>query len=52
MTSSNAYASNKKYILLNNLESKHSLSMKFGQFISYYTRKKNEKTPQKMRPEN
>ena len=27
------------YILLNNLRSKHSLLMKFGQFISYYKRK-------------
>ena len=27
-----------KYILLNNLGSKHSLLMKFGQFKSYYKR--------------
>ena len=26
----------KKYALLNNLESKHDLLMKFGQFVSYY----------------
>ena len=25
---------------MNNLESKHSLLMKFGQFMSYYERKK------------
>ena len=31
---------NKKYILLINLGSKHSLLMKFGQFMSYYKRKK------------
>ena len=30
----------KKYILLSNLGSKHSLLMKFGLFISYYKRKK------------
>ena len=30
---------NKKYILQNNLESKHSLWMKLGQFMSYYKRK-------------
>ena len=29
----------KKYILLNNLGSKHSLLMKFGKFVSYYKRK-------------
>ena len=34
MTSSNASAKNRKYILLNNLESKHSLLMKFGQVMS------------------
>ena len=28
-----------KYILLNNLENKHSLLMKFVQFVSYYQRK-------------
>ena len=31
--SSNPSALNKKYILLNNLSSKHSLLIKFGQFI-------------------
>ena len=31
MTSSNVQAWNKKYILLNNLESKHILVMKFDQ---------------------
>ena len=31
---------NKKYILLDNLGSKHSQLMKFGQFKSYYNRKK------------
>ena len=36
MTSSNT---NKKYISLNNLESKHSLLMRFGQFMSHYKRK-------------
>ena len=36
MTSSNAQSWNTKYILLNNLGSKHSLVMKFGQFIKYY----------------
>ena len=40
VTSSNALAWNKKYTLVNNLESKHSLLMKFGQFMSYYKRKK------------
>ena len=39
MTSSNALAQNKKYISLNNLGSKHSLFMKFGQFMSQYKRK-------------
>ena len=29
----------KEYFLMNNLESKHSLVMKFGQFMSYYKRK-------------
>ena len=29
----------KKYVLLNNLGSKHSLLMKFDQFMSYYKRK-------------
>ena len=44
MTSSNAYASNKEYFLLDNLGHKHSLLMKFDQFISYYRRKKLIKT--------
>ena len=53
MTSSNASAQNKKYISLNNLGSKYSLLMKFGQFMSYYKRKKNHpKIIQKLRPEN
>ena len=39
MTLSNAQAQNKKYTSLNNLGSKYSLSMKFGQFMSYYKRK-------------
>ena len=30
----------RKYISLNNLESKHSLLLKFDQFMSYYKRKK------------
>ena len=38
MTSSNGQAWNTKHILLNNLGSKHSLVMKFGQFM-YYKRK-------------
>ena len=33
-------SSNKKYISLNNLGSKYSLLMKFGQFMLYYKRKK------------
>ena len=33
MTSSNASEWNKKYILLNNLGRKHSLVMKYGQFM-------------------
>ena len=33
MVSSNALAWGTKHILLNNLESKHSLVMKFDQFI-------------------
>ena len=37
--SSNAYAKNKKHILLNNLGSKQSLIMKFGQFMPYYKEK-------------
>ena len=36
MTSSNALAWNTKHILLNNLRSKRSLVMKFGQFMQYY----------------
>ena len=36
MTSSNAQAWNMKHILLNNLGIKHSLAMKFGQFMQYY----------------
>ena len=36
MTSSSAQARNAKHILLNNLGSKHSLVMKFGQFMQYY----------------
>ena len=36
MTSSNAQAWNTKHILLNNLGSKRSLVMKFGQFMQYY----------------
>ena len=35
MTSSNTYVQIKEYILLNNLENKHSQLMKFGQFIWY-----------------
>ena len=36
MTSSNTQAWNTKDILLNNLISKRSLVMKFGQFMQYY----------------
>ena len=36
MASSNAQAWNTKHILLNNLGSKRSLVMKFGQFMQYY----------------
>ena len=36
MTSSNAQAWNKKHILLNNLGSKRSLVMTFGQFMQYF----------------
>ena len=39
MTSSNAKALNKEYTSLNNLGSKHSLLVKFGQFMSHYKRK-------------
>ena len=42
-----------KYISLNNLGSKHSLLMKFGQFMSYYKRKTFvKKILQKLRPQN
>ena len=40
MMPSNAQAQSKKYVLLNNLRSKHSLFMKFAQFMSHYKRKK------------
>ena len=36
MTSSNTQAWNKKYLFLNTLGRKHSLLMKFGQFMSYH----------------
>ena len=36
MTASNAQAWNTKPMLLNNLESKRSLVMKFGQFMQYH----------------
>ena len=39
MTSSNAQAWNTEHILLSNLGSKHSLEMKFGQFMQYYESK-------------
>ena len=39
MASSNAQAWNTKHILFNNLGSKHSLVMKFGQFMQYYKTK-------------
>ena len=39
MTSSNAQAWNTKHILLKNLGSKHSLVIKFGQFMQYYKTK-------------
>ena len=39
-TSSNAYAWNKKCILLNNLGGKHSLLMTFVKFMWYYKKKK------------
>ena len=38
----------KKYIFLNNLQSKHSLLMKFGQFISNYNRKNLSKNSTKI----
>ena len=36
-----------KYILLNNLRSKHGLLLKFGQFISHCKRKKLSKSSTK-----
>ena len=42
------FLSIKKNILLNNLGSKHSLLMKFGQFISYCKKKKKKKNYQKI----
>ena len=39
MMPSNGQAWNTKHILLNNLESEHSLVMKFGQFMWYYKMK-------------
>ena len=44
----------KKYISLNDLESKYSLLMKFDQFMSYYKKKKKiiKKILQKLRPES
>ena len=39
MITLNAYAKNKKYISVNNLGSKHSLLVKFGQFMSYHKSK-------------
>ena len=45
MTSSNAQASNKKHVLLNDLRSKHRLLMKFSQFKSYYKSKKLKLVP-------
>ena len=50
MTSSNTKAWNKKYTLLNNLGSKHSLVIKFGQFMSYYDEKIASKTFTKNMP--
>ena len=43
MMSSNAKALNKKYISLNNLASKYSLLMKFGQFMSLQKKKNHQK---------
>ena len=40
MTSSNVKVQNKKYILLTNVGNKHSPSMKFGQYMWYYNKKK------------
>ena len=42
-TSSNAYAWNKKCILLNNLGGKHSLVMTFVKFMWYYKNKNKKK---------
>ena len=47
MASLNAWAEKKKYILLNNLGNKHTLLMRFGQFMSYYERKKLSKNSTK-----
>ena len=53
MTSSNVEAWNTKHILLNNLGSKHCLLMTFGQFMSFYKRKKNyQNFLQNLQPEN
>ena len=41
-----------KYVSLNNLRSKHSLLMTFGQFLSYYKRKFYPKVLQKLRLKN
>ena len=41
-----------KYILLNNLRSKHILLMKFGQFVLYYKTKIYQKIIEKLWPEN
>ena len=46
--SSNAYAWNKESILLNNLGGKHSLVMKFVQFVWYYKKKLSSKYSTKM----
>ena len=51
MTSSNAKAEKKKYILLNNSGSKNSLLMKLGEFMSL-KEKKYQNFLQKLRPEN
>ena len=52
MTSSNAEALNKKYILLTNLGNKHSQLMKFGQLVLFQKKKFHQKIPQKLQPEN
>ena len=44
--------SSKKKILLNKLGSKHSLLMKFDQFMSYYKKKNYQQILQKLGPEN